>query len=438
MEPIEKVKAPDKTNLIVNEIRIISVDRSMKDIRAWRNALINAESTYYPNRTRLYDLYMDVLLDTFLAGIIDKRIDTVLNKEICFRKNDTEVEAMDDLIESAVFRDICNNILQTKFWGITGMEFIPGKQIAFEDIPRKHIKPENGMIVSEQSLYEGWKYEGMSNIWVVGKKRDYGILLECSPMALYKKGNFSDWAQYVEIFGQPIRVAKYDANDIKTKLELKKAIDEAGSSLALMLPKQAEFEIMDGKISNADGQLQERLKNACNDEMAIRILGNTETTSNSNGGSNAKAKEHGKQQLEVTKSDMAFLLTQLNSPQFLAILKSYGLPVEGGKFKFEKEIDLEALAKKIVIDEVVAEHEPIDADYWYETYDIPKPKNYEAAKKLHTEAKQPQQPDNNNQPGSKPAKKDKAVKQAAKDAKLNAWEKLRLSMANFFDQAHKD
>ncbi len=440
MGTIKRTKASDKkTNLVVHDIRLINVDRTMKDIGKWRNALINAESIYYPNRTRLYDVYADVLLDGHLTGIINKRMDAVLNKEMSFVMNDKEVEGMEDFLHSGVFRDIVTKILETKFWGISGMEFIPGETIEFEAVPRKHIKPEKGIIVLDQSSYEGIEYKNIPNLWIIGKKRDFGLLLQCSPYALYKKGDFGDWAQYVEIFGQPIRVAKYDANDIKTKLELKTAIDEAGSSLAIMIPKQAEFEIMDGKISNADGQLQERLKNACNDEMSILILGNTETTSNTNGGSNAKAKEHGKQQLEVTKSDMAFLLTQLNCPEFINILKSYGLPVEGGHFKFEKEIDLTELTQKINIDVQLYKLIPVDDDYLYDTYAIPKPADYDAKRKVMDERMQAELQSKNANPGNDPkppAKPEKKPKN--KDVKLSFWDKFRLTMADFFGPAHKD
>lgn len=65
--------------------------------------------------------------------------------------------------------------------------------------------------------------------------------------------------QYVEIFGQPVRIMYYDVYDTSTKQELK-ILTESGNSLAIMLPKQAEFEMKDGKTSNANGDLQKHLK----------------------------------------------------------------------------------------------------------------------------------------------------------------------------------
>lgn len=435
MATITKKKAADNSNndkLIVNQIIIRNIDRTSKGIENWRMGHIAAENVYYPNRTRLYDLYADVDLDGHLTGIIAKRIDAVLNKTLHYKVNGVKVDEMDDIIESDVFRDIINLRMLAKFWGISGLEFIPGAELEFKEINRKHIKPEKQIITVEQTDYEGTSYKDVSNILVFGKANDLGLLLKCSPYALYKKGDMADWAQYIEIFGQPVRIMKYDTNDLKTKTELRQVVDEAGSSLALMIPKQVDFEMMDGKVSNGDGQLQERFKNACNDEMSVIILGNTETTNNSHGGSNAKSKEHAKQQLEFTKSDLKDVANSLNSKQFFAILKSYGIPVvEGGKFIYEQEINVEELVNKSLIDTTVvnAVKLPVADDYWYETYGIDKPDNYDELKaKIEKEQKEASLITNSPKPSA-------PIKSNSKTENLSAWNKARLWLADFFDPA---
>jgi hypothetical protein len=433
MKPTTIKKQSDNDKLVVNQIIVRNIDRTAKDIHTYRNAHIAAENVHYPNRTRLYDLYEDVDLDGHLTGIIGKRIEAVLNKTLHYKVDGKKIDAMDDVIESEKFREIIRLRMLAKFWGISGLEFIPGKNLDFLEIPRKHIKPEKELITVNQSDQEGTCYTNISNILVFGKKTDLGLLLKCSPYALYKKGDMADWAQYIEIFGQPVRIMKYDAYDAKTKTELKQVVDEAGSSLALMIPKQVDFEMMDGKISNGDGQLQERFKNACNDEMSVIVLGNTETTSNSNGGSNAKSKEHGKQQLEFTKSDIKEVANALNSMQFFSILKSYGLPVkEGGKFVYEKEINIEELKHKAELDTKVVSsvNLPVDDDYWYETYNINKPANYAQLKaKKEAEA---QKPPATPSPAPKPPHKPPT----GQKQNLSSWDNFRNWMADFFDPAH--
>ncbi len=454
-DPVIKKEKGEEKAIVVNTLNIISVDRTSKDIRNWRDAHRSAEAIYHPNRTRLLDLYKDVDLDGHLTGIVQKRIDAVLNKHLYFEKQEEEttdladkkpkdkkkksntgkVDEVDALIETAAFRDLVTLIMERKFWGLSGAEFIPGKDFKFIPIPRKHIKPKWRIISKEQTGEEGYSYDEMWNLWVLGDENDLGLFLKCAPYAIWKKGDMADWAQYVEIFGQPMRVVKYDANDLKTKEELQKMLNEAGSALTMLIPKQAEFTVEDGKTSNGTGELQERFKNACNSEMSIIILGNTETTTSSKSSGYAQSKEHGKQQLEITKSDLAYVANTLNDPKLINIFKSYGFPVTGGRFVFEKEADVDELSTKKDVDLAISGKVPIDDDYWYDTYGIPKPDNYDELKdqmeserllKLIPPGAEPMNP---GKPGQKPKPGQKKL------TNLSGWRIIREKLADFFDPA---
>ena len=368
---INSIKSAHKTDsVIVNELIIRSVDRSKKDILTWRGALVSAESVYYPNRSRLYDLYADVILDGHLSGVIAKRIDAVLNKELSFECDGKKIREMGTLIQSMHFREIMRTIMETLLWGISGIEFIPGKELEFELIPRKHIKPELGIIAYDQLGVDGFPYSGLENIWVMGDPKNLGLLLRCAPYSLYKRGGLSDWAQFIELFGQPVRIIKYDSYDEQTKVELKKILDESGSSLSLMIPRQADFEIKDGKQSNCDGNLQLSFIKALNEEMSITILGNTETTTSSYSTGYAQSKVHLEQQYEITRSDIIYTAAMLNSPKFINILRTYGYPVASGAFVFSKDMDIDYLQARIAIDKEVAQMVPVPESYWYDTYGI--------------------------------------------------------------------
>lgn len=371
---------------LIHDFTIVAPDRRRKDVSDLKNAITSGEQIYFPNRSLLYDLYHDIYtMDGFLSGIISKRINTVLNKKLRFYdKSGKEVEEVTKLLRSNAGRDLITKILESIIWGISGVEFKVGDKFEWKEVPRKHIKPEKGIITKSQygsTADNGYKIEDLPFVWVIGKENDLGLLLACSLYAIYKRGNFGDWAQYVEIFGQPVRIMKYDAYDTKTKEELRNILNNSGNSLAMMIPKQADYEMMDGKQSNGDGKLQESFKNACNEEMAICILGNTETTSSSKSSGYAQSKEHGEQQDEITASDLIFVENCLNSSKFLTILKSYGFDVEGGKFEYELDINLAKLKLRLEIDMIVSTKVPMSDDYWYETYRVPKPDNYDELKK---------------------------------------------------------
>jgi len=263
--------------------------------------------------------------------------------------------------------------MQTLLWGISGLEFVPGNTLDVRPIPRKHIKPDLGIIAYEQTGNEGIPYAALENVWVMGDDDDLGLLLKCAPYTLYKRGGLADWAQFIEIFGQPVRVMKYDGYDEQTRAELKKLLDESGSSLSIMIPRQADFEIKDGKQANGDGKLQMEFIKALNDELSVIILGNTETSTSNNYSGYAQAKIHQEEQHEITLSDLAYVANTLNSDKFLSILASYGYPVAGGKFTFVKNLDLKYLKDRMEIDKEIAQVVPIPTQYWYDTYSIPMP-----------------------------------------------------------------
>lgn len=429
----------------------MSANRHYKDVSEFKNSLQAAESVHYPNRTRLYDLYADTVLDAQVFGTIEKRIDSVLNKNLYFESSAKKrVDEMDAVIGSDPFRRMIRQMILSKMYGVSGLEFLPGPELNFVEIPRKHIKPHKKVIALEQSMEEGIPYEGLSNVWVIGEDEDLGLLLRASLYALYKRGTLGDYAQYIEIFGQPVRVIYYDAYDTKTKMELRQVLDESGSSLAMMIPKQAQFEMKDGKQSNGDGKLQFTFLSYLDDQISIIILGNTETTQSSSSSGYAQSKEHSKQQLEITKSDLKFVENLLNSPKCISILKSYGHAVEGGRFCFEKEINLEELKQRAEIEKVVMEtyKVPVDDDYVYRTYGIEKPDNYDELKAKQEEERlamiqktKPTESEEEDEPEDpKPAdkKKDKKPDKDADKKNLNApnfWFKLRAELADFFDPA---
>ena len=383
-------KTPKVDNLIITEIVNVAHNRNRKDVGTLKSAIERAESVTIPNRYRLYDLYHDVVtIDGHLSGLLDKRTKSVTNKGLTFHDNSgKKVDELDSLINSPQFERFVEICMETLYWGTSAIEFIVGPNFSFEEIDRRHIRPEAREIATNMFDSKGISIDNLPQVMILGKKNDLGKLLQCSMYALYKRSGFGDFAQYVEIFGQPVRVVKYDAYDSETQKKLRQTLEESGSSLTIMIPKQADFEMLDGKTSNGNGELQKSLIEVCNQEMSIAILGNSETTTSSNSSGYAQAAVHQSQQLEITQSDLRYICNILNSEQFLNILTSYGYNVQGGSFCFDEEIDLQKLKSRLDIDIQLSNKVPISDDYWYETYGIPKPDNYDQLKQEQEERRQ--------------------------------------------------
>lgn len=440
----DNILQPEEGKIVINHmpVYIRSVDRTFKDIAAWWTALQQAESTYYPNRSDLYDIYATAELDGHLSGIIDKRVKNVTNKQLIFKKGEKKVDALDELIKLEIFKELRKERFKRYTHGLCGFEFIPGAEFKYKTIPLKHINVNSKKITKEQWGTEGFVYEDVWNIIVLGKENDFGLLNKCTPYAIWKKGNMGDWAQYIEVFGQPMIVFTYDAHDEKTKKELDEIMRNIGSGTKLQVPKQVELKLEDGKQNNGDGELQDKFRRACNEEMSVIVLGVTETTTSSKSSGYAQSETHVKQQDEVIKDDMDDELKFLNSKSFLDILKSYGYPVDGGEWCYEKDIDLKEVKAKVDIGMTVAKRQPVSDDYFYEVSGIPKPANYEQEKaRMEAERTAQLNPDDNDddppapKKAKKPAKKKPAPANQSDD--LTWLQQFRMKLADFFDPAHK-
>ena len=422
------VQKEDKPSIIVQEIKLVSPDRNRKDVGNLKQAIERAESVELPNRYKLMDLYHDVVtIDGHLSGLLEKRTKAVTNKRLTFiDASGKKVDEMDKLIKSPKFERLLEIFMERLYFGCAAVEFIVGAKFDFNEIDRRHVRPETGEIAISQFDTKGVSVSELPMVMMLGEPYELGKLLQCSMYALYKRSGFGDFAQFVEIFGQPVRVVKYDAYDKKTQEDLRKVLDKSGSSLVMMIPKQADFEMLDGKTSNGTGELQERLINCCNQEMSVAILGNSETTTSSKSSGYAQAEVHADQQMEITISDIRYVENLLNGDYMTTLLAGYGYPVNGGRFLFEVEKNLYELQARLNIDTQLANRIPIDDDYFYETYGIPKPDNYDQMKKEQEERRQAAleaiKGGNENTPQGKDLQKKKEAKES----------KLYQSLADFF------
>lgn len=430
---IEVQQASNDKPIIINKLVQVSVDRTPKDIKDYINAEQAAESKYSPNRALLYDIYARVIKDGTLTGVWNnKRIVKVTNKRIVYKDgNNKKVDTFDKLTQSDMFRKFIELCMQQKAWGLSGAEFIPGGDFKFVEIPRKHINASLKRITKYQYGEEGISYIDLPNVIILGDETDLGFLIKVAPLVLYKQGNWGDWADFIERYGQPIQEYVYDVYDEESRKEAFNLASNAGSNLAIVRPKQIEFDIKDGKQTNGDGKLQDSFRQAINEEIALIVVGNTLTSTSHGGGAYALGLVHQEDQDDIIESDINDITNVLNSKKFLDIVKSYGYPVvEGGHFEFEDETSIKELQEHQKIDEFLVNSVklPLSHDYFYERYNRPKPDNYND---LIQQAAEKEAAEKEEEP-STPTKK------ATTNKPESAWFKVRKQLADFFDHGRVD
>jgi hypothetical protein len=440
-----------ENGIVVQNLVIRPVVRQSQDIGKWRSALQSAEATN-PNRVQLYDLYDDLMLDPRLKSLIQKRILGVTKIKLMFvDKDGNEIPEMTDLLSKSVIRKLRKEIAKAKFWGIKVIELMKNPKFSVYSIPVKHIKPKEGKIVFQQHGQEGILYRNppVSNyVFEVGDYDDLGLLLEAAPYVIYKRGGFGDWAQYAEIFGMPFRKGKYNGYDQVARQQLETALEKMGGAGYAAIPNETDIEFIENKSTNGSTDLYNTLIKACNEELAVLILGQTETTTKTAGSLGGNDDTHEATEDEINMDDRAEELAIFNE-QIKPILKNLGYPVDNGNFIHKKDDEKISIKDKVdVFIKLKNEFKlPIADDHVYEETGIPKPTDYKLQKsaaeaqnkpivapKNQTEPTAPFLPNN---PKNKAQNAKLAIEEDDPQMMLNLWDKMRLKLADFFAQAPK-
>ena len=418
--PGEKPKKNSK--IVVNSLDIRQIIRTVQDIATWREEIRAAENIYFPRKVKLFDMYFDILLDAHLSAVINKRKTSVLKKEWTFvDKSGKEIPEIMDMIKSPSFNQMCNDILDFRYWGHTliELEFPAEGGFISHLIPRKHVMQELGLILINQFDMDGLLYREppYSNfMFEVGQDRDLGLLCKAAQYVIYKRNCLGDYSQYAEIFGQPLRKGTYNPYDEESRLQLKKAMEESGSAPWVIFPDGCNVEFVEAKNASGSGEMYKTLLDYCNTEISKLIVGQTLTTEAGKQGARSLGEVHKEIEDEIEFEDTLLLKNILNF-KFKPLLLKRGFPADG-EFDNVEDEDM-PLKDRIVIDEILNGIIPLDDDYFYNTYGIEKPENYAELKAKMDSDKEAK----NNQFLMPPAKEqdpNKAKQQTAKNKQQNS------------------
>lgn len=394
---------------VYTEILVRPIHRGVNDIGSWRSALRLAD---LGNRTKLYDLFTDLLIDGYLSDAIDKRIDAVTDADLAFTIDGKRIDEMDALMDTPEFESLLREIMLSRFWGVSLVEclFIDG--FSFNSIPRKHIRTKTKEVAIREEDEHGIPYADNDLIIQFGGDDDFGILLRAAPFVIYKRGGFGDWAQFVELFGMPQRIGKYSSMDEQSRRALIQAFEEAGSAPYLVIPKETEA-TQTTLSGSANGALYDDFRNACNEEILITILGQTMTTQD--GSSLAQGQVHMAVQEKKHRADRRFVERMLNK-YFVPLLEKRGYPVGGGRFKFLDKAQEISVQETVILSDIL----PIPQSYLYEKYNIPQPEGNEAIarKEQHPQFVLPPDPNDPDGPEGKAA----AIRNNDRSWLLRLWD----------------
>lgn len=360
----------------------------MFDMNAYMQSVKAARGIDFSNRARLYDMYDSASLDLHLSGVIAKRMRGVTKIPIEFRRNGVPDDEINKQIKSPWFKQLRKDLVMSEFWGFTLVQFYLNEEgnIRYDLINRKHYDPIHRKLLKYQGSMDGVSIDDFPDMLFVGSERDLGIYAELLPAVLYKRGDMSDWAQFCNIFGMPIREYTYDAGDEGARRRVIADARQQGANAAYIHPKESELKLVEAGNKTGSSDLYRAFAEYWDSKMSIRVLGNTLTTDAKSTGTQALGSVHKEEEDEMNSDDRDFILDILNY-DMRPIFASLGFNVEGGEFVYAKKDKINPAQQIDIVQKLSSMGLPIDDDYLYETFCVAKPDNYKQLKEKKEAAK---------------------------------------------------
>ena len=351
------------------------------DMRAYMSAVNAAKGIDFSSRVRLYDMYESALLDLHLSGVLAKRLRGVTRFPIEFQRNGEPDEAINAQLRSPWFKQLRRDLILSEFWGFTLLQFYldDNGNIRYDLIDRKHYDPVQRVLLKYQGDQDGISIDRFPNTLFVGSERGLGIFCELMPAVLYKRGDMSDWAQFCNIFGMPIREYTYDAGDEQARRRLLADARNQGANAVYIHPKDSELSLIEAGNKSGSSDLYKAFADYWDSKISIRVLGNTLTTDTQDTGTQALGTVHKEEEDDMNADDREFILNILNydmQPIFAAL----GFDTAGGEFIYARKDRLDPTTNLQIVQGLHNIGLPMDDDWLYETFSIQKPENYDEIK----------------------------------------------------------
>lgn len=176
-------------------------------------------------------------------------------------------------------------------------------RIVFDALDRPRIltadEPRNGIEITPHKFIVHTPHS------VSGHPQRGGLLRVTAMVYLAKNLSLKDWMIYAEIFGMPVRIARYEpAASAEEKRELLHMLESLGSNAVGLFSRAVELQVMDSN-RGASGAPYERLIDFLNREMSKAWLGQTLTTDIAGqSGSVAASRVHEEVRQEILADDM--------------------------------------------------------------------------------------------------------------------------------------
>lgn len=339
--------APKRKDTWNDKIILRAVSQARKDIATWKGAIQSASAVENPRRSRIQQLYDDIMLDALLTSQLENRKRQVVGGTYVIKDANGEVnEELTAALRKAVWMPmLLEAMTDTIYRGHSLVEFyndgLTGLKI--RTINRRNVEPRDGILLYDEMNQEGIRYREQREYgwWVLefGDWENLGLLNKAVPHVLFKRFAQSCWSELCEIYGIPPRYIKTNTQDPVMLSRAEQMMHDMGAAAWFIIDDTEELEFAKGVDTNGD--VYRNMIQLCNNEMSMLISGAVLGQDTVNG-NRAKEQESRKQLDRLIQADKVTLEGWFSSMVMPSLVKLGILP-EGLTWEFEPSEDLAQL-----------------------------------------------------------------------------------------------
>lgn len=195
---------------------------------------------------------------------------------------------------------------------------------------------------------------------------------------MFKNYSIKDWLSFLEMYGQPMRVGRYDVGASEENIrKLQRAVSQIGTDAAATYPRTMDIEFIDAKGGTAPADLWQAMILFVNDEVSKAVLGQTSSAdAKASGIGSGQSDLHGEVRDDIARADGKLLAATLNRDLVKPmIFLNFGARKKYPRIKIAKPDPVDVKSKVEAARELAALGVEIDAEEMREMAGLPAPKS---------------------------------------------------------------
>lgn len=351
-----------KANGVLNEILQKNLVRSVVQMDTWRLGLNSWEDHYSPDRSWLYQIYNEIVLD----GQVQAKMNVAANKvaasefQLVDPVSNEENEKLTNLFKSEWFDKFLREAISSDYFGYTMFQFPEmDKPFHFDAndlrivprhlvLPNVNVKGKRDILILPQagarSGVSAKRGKYSHRLVGIGDEEAFGLFAAVAPLFIYKKNAMSFWSGYQQRYGEPTMSITMNTWNDDTHKEYQRFLRNRGTNSGLILRNEDTAQMLEANRHDAFNIYQEMLK-YCDGGISKIMEGNTGTSDT--GGSKSTSETHAVVANVFHLGRLKKLAYAINDRLIPFLETEYGWSFEGNVFRWKEFKDIDANVENI-------------------------------------------------------------------------------------------